>query len=230
VVAFRLLEPLQARLRRPLQRLDLGSALGLVGRQRPADVAMVPEPAAERDGVLHGQLGAGADREVRGVGGVADEDDVVVVPALVADDREAPPQRAVLQDGMSVELAREQRLRERHRVVLAGLVEPGAPPRVLGGFQDEGRVARLVAVGVDAPQPVLVLLEDEREGGERERGAEPHEAVAAPVDLRPEVAGVALAHPGVHAVGGHHQVGALPGGGAIDLGREPREHAELRRP
>jgi hypothetical protein len=131
---------------------------------------------------------------------------------------------------MPVQLAREQRLRERHRVVLAGLVEPGPPPRVLGGFQDEGRVAPLVAVGVDAPQAVLVLLEDEGEGGEREGGAEPHEAVAAPVDLRPEVTGVALAHPGVHAVGGQHQVGALPGARPVDLGREPRDHAELGRP
>src|SRR5437762_3220855 len=97
VVALGVLEPLEARLGRPLQRLDLRPPLGFVGGQRASHVAMLAKRLRQRDGVFYRELGTGADREVGGVGGVADEDDVVVVPAGVAHGREAAPERAVLE-------------------------------------------------------------------------------------------------------------------------------------
>src|SRR5207253_3940667 len=108
VIALGLLEPLETRLGRALQGFHLRPALGLVGGQRAPDLAMLAQRAAERDGVFHGQLGAGADREVGGVGGVSDEDDVVVVPARVAHGRAAAPERAVLQYEMELGLAGAQ--------------------------------------------------------------------------------------------------------------------------
>src|SRR5439155_15999093 len=106
-----------------------------------------------------------------GVGGVADEDDVLPVPALVPDRREAAPQRAVLQNRMAFQLAGEEPLGERHGLVLARLIEAGSPPRRFRRLQDERRVSLVVAVRVDAPQSVLALLEDEGERAEGKRRA-----------------------------------------------------------
>ena len=60
-------------------------ALGLVGGQRLVQGVVLVQAGGEGEGVLHGELGAGADGEVGGVGGVAEEDDVAAAPLLVAD-------------------------------------------------------------------------------------------------------------------------------------------------
>ena len=227
VVALGLLEPLEAHLGRPLDRLHLGPPLLLVGVERAGDVAVTVERRGQRDGVLHRELGPGADREVRGVGGVTDEHDVVPVPVRVLDRREAAPQRAVLQEPMAFELAREEPLGEDDGVVLAHLVEAGAPPRRLRRLHDERRVSGVVAVGVDAPEAVRALLEDEGEGAERKRRAEPHEPVRAPVHVRLEVLGVLGADQAVDAVGGQHQIGVAIRREIGDVGLEPQGHAQL---
>ena len=194
-IALGLLEPLQADLRRALHGVDAGPALGLVGIERVVDLAVFLQRLRQRDRILHRELGARADREMRGVGGIAHQHDVLVVPVPVLDRREGAPQRAVLDEARSLELVAEQRLAIGDGLVLVGLVEAGALPRVLGALDDEGRVLLVVLIGVDAEQAVLVLLEDEGEGGKLQLGAQPHELVAAPVDLRPELRGVLGADP-----------------------------------
>ena len=72
-VLVEVLEPLQAGLRGALGGEHHGLALGLVRRQRGVEVRLLVQARGQGEGVLHGQLGAGADREVRGVGGVAEE-------------------------------------------------------------------------------------------------------------------------------------------------------------
>ena len=115
-VALGVLEPLEARLRGALRALDRGTARRLVGRERRAGSSAARSSASrERDGVLHRQLGARADREVRGVRGVADEHDVAVVPALVAHRREAAPERAVVEQPVAGELVGEELLADRRR-------------------------------------------------------------------------------------------------------------------
>ena len=189
VIALGLLEPLEAGLRRALQRLHLRPPLGLVRGQRGLQIAMLAERPRQGDRVFHGQLGARADREVRGVRGVAEQHHVVVMPARVVDRGEAAPQRAVLEHGMAAQLPGEELLGEGHRLVLAGPVEPGPPPRLLRGFQDERGGVLLVAIRVHTPEAEVRLLEDEREGRERKRGPEPDEAVRTPVDPRLELRG-----------------------------------------
>jgi hypothetical protein len=53
------------------------------------------------------------------VGGVAEQDDVAVVPALAADGDEADPQRPVRQQLVAAELGGEQLLAEGDAVLLA---------------------------------------------------------------------------------------------------------------
>src|SRR2546422_11204295 len=83
--------------------------------ERGRDVA--PRPALQRlgqgDGVLHGELRPRSDGEVRGVGRIAQEHDVLVVPALVPHRAEVAPQGAVLEQSVALQLLSEQRLAER---------------------------------------------------------------------------------------------------------------------
>ena len=90
------LEPLQRALGRALGGLHDRPALGLVG----VDVTLAHGPR-ERDRVLHRELGAGPDREVRGVRRVAEQDDVLAPPERVADGDEVDPARAVLDQAVA---------------------------------------------------------------------------------------------------------------------------------
>ncbi len=76
-VLTEVLEPFQAGLRGALGGLDDRAALGLVGGQGGIDVGLLVQARGERQRVLHRQLGARADGEVRGVRGVAEQHHVV---------------------------------------------------------------------------------------------------------------------------------------------------------
>ena len=119
----------------PHQR-DVGRVLGLFHlvapprlevRERGGNVAVVggPECLVERDPVLHRQLGAGADGEMRRRLGVADQHHVVRDPALAADGREVAPDRPVGDEPVAQQLLREQGLDETRRRLLVELVEAG---------------------------------------------------------------------------------------------------------
>ena len=199
-VARDALEPLEARLRGALRALHDRPALVLVGGERGPDVAAVAERPREGDRVLHRELRARPDREVRGVRGVAEQHDVLVRPVLVADGVEVQPARVVGDERVVAEDVGEQLAAERDAllVVLArregmrlARVEPGAPPRLLVGLDDEGRHRLVVGVAVDLEDAVLGLHDVERERLEDEVGAEPHELAPAPVERRPEVLGAA---------------------------------------
>src|SRR5205807_8281250 len=129
--------PLEAHLCRALQALDLRAPVFLVRGQRLGDLAVALERARQRDRVLERQLRSRADREVRRVRGVADQHDVAVTPAPVADRREIPPERAVLQEAMPLQLFGEESLAEGQRLVLVRVIETGAPPRLLGRLEEE---------------------------------------------------------------------------------------------
>src|SRR3989454_549269 len=118
--------------------------------------------------------------------------------------------------------------RRRPSADAASAFPPRAPPRRLRRLEDERGHRRVVPVRVDPPEAVVLLLEDERERGVRERGAEPDELVPSPVDVWPEVLGVAAPHDAVDAVGGEHEVGVRPGAEVADLGLPAEPHAELR--
>jgi hypothetical protein len=87
------LEPDQRDVRGMLGLLHFKAPLGLVMRKRLfyLPCAGRPECIEQRDRVFHRKLGAGADGEMRGRLGVADQHNVVVGPAFAADGREAAP-------------------------------------------------------------------------------------------------------------------------------------------
>src|SRR3546814_12088959 len=78
-----------------LFRSDVLAAPGLEPHQCACDVPGRPERLVQGDGVLHGELGAGADGEMRGALGVAQQHHVVLDPAGVADGRERSEERRV---------------------------------------------------------------------------------------------------------------------------------------
>ena len=199
---------------------------------------MLVQARGQREGVLHRQLGAGADREVRGVGGVAEQHDVAVVPALVADGVEVEPLGVVGEDLVALQLVGED-LRDPLDGVLVGdaragrsrasvAVEAGAAPDVLVHLDDEGRARVRVGVAVDLHGAPLRLLDEELERLEDQVGAEPDVLVVAAVERRPEAVGVLRADCELSAVGGEHQVVRRPQlVGVGRLGAEVDGHAQL---
>jgi hypothetical protein len=220
------LEPLQRGLGRSLGRLDHRLALGLVGLERRPDRRVLVQAGSQGQRVLHGQLGPGADREVRGVGGVAEQHHVAVVPALVADGVEVEPLGVVGEDPVTLELVGEDvgdpldgvvvRDAGREDGVL-GAVEAGAAPDVFVHLHDEGGAGVGVGVAVDLHGSPLRLLDEELERLEDQVGAEPDVLVVAAVQGGPEAVGVPRADRGVEPVRGHHEV--VPGAQLVGVGR-----------
>lgn len=99
------------------------SALSVVSAQR----------ARECDGVLQRECGARADGVVRGVGGVAEQDEIAVVPGPVGQGAEVQPLRAAVgvrpaDQPVPVQRSGEEPLQQGQTVRLARLVEPEALP------------------------------------------------------------------------------------------------------
>ena len=111
--------------------------------------------------------------KMRRVDGVADQDDIVEVPAPTAHDRKVAPGRTVFDQPVTVEFVGKQVLQVGDGGVLVVDGKPACGERLGGAFGNEGRVAVHVLVGVNAPQAMFALFEIEREGGERPRRAEP---------------------------------------------------------
>ena len=230
-VAVHVLEPLEARLGGLLDLEHVDAARVLVGGQGRRDALgpVLLQGVHEGDGALHGELGARADREVRGVDRVAQQDHVAVVPALAAHRGEGAPHGAVGQERVPVEELGEQLLHARRGLLLGAVLEAGAAPGVLVALDDPGGELLLPAlerVGVHREHAVLGLLEDEGEGVERLGRAEPGELRAAPVEAGLEVVGEAPADRAVDAVGGDDEVGLGQVLG-IDLGLEGQLDPDL---
>jgi hypothetical protein len=169
------------------------------------------------------------------VGGVADQHHRAVVPVFIDDGREAAPDRAVGNQPVALEFVLEQRLAVRDRGRFVGLGEAGPLERFVGRLHDEGRAGvlavrmRLVLVGMDAEQAVLVALEVEGESGEGPGGAQPHEAVPALVDVRAEAGRRLGAQKARHSVRGHDEIGLGKFGARTDLDAVPDLHPQAQR-
>ena len=176
-VSLGVLEPFQADLGGALKAFNLRTASGLVGSQCRRDIRRVSQCLGQRDAVFHGKLAARAHRKMDGVGSVAHQNDVLVMPTGVTDIGKPAPDGFVLEQPMPVQLLGKQRLTVRHGGVLVLLGQSGSPPGRFGRLDDEGGVPRLVLVRVHPPQTVRVFLEVERERGKGARGAQPHEPI-----------------------------------------------------
>ena len=218
-VLLDVLEPLQRGLRRALEGEHDRTPFGLVGRERRGDVRLLVQVRREGERVLQRELGPGADREVRRVRGVADEHDVVMRPALIADGGEGDPLRVVGQQSRAVELLREDVGEPRDGSFVAhawpedlalGRVEAGTAPDLLVHLDQEG------------------ALDVEGEGLYRAVDAQPDVPGGPPVQRRSEGLGVVRADPGVDAVGGDDELVVL--GELVDLRRlDAESHVDVER-
>ncbi len=227
-VAGDVLEPFGGVARGVLDLQHLDAAYFLVVLQASLQAAFGAAQAARQlDRVFQRQLGAGADREVGGMGGVAHQHHrhaalaagglqaVPVDPGVADDAREADPDGRAAQVGgvadqpVAVEPRGEQFFAVGDAFFLAHLFDAGGLPGLLGRLHDEGGHAVFVAVGVGLEPAVLGLDEGEGEGVEHFLGAQPDEAAAALVDVRVEGVGVTGADVAVDAVGGDDEVGVV---------------------
>ena len=139
--------------------------------------------------------------------------------------------RALVIEAMPAEVLGEDPLARRDRLLLAHAVEAELAPRRLRALDDEGRRIGIELVGVRPDPAVLRLLEDEGEGVvELGLRAEPDVLGEAHVDVRLEDMRQGVAHLGVHAVGGDHEIVAAVGLEAVDLGLEAQLDAQRARP
>ena len=214
-VLAEILEPLEARLRRPLRRHDDRLALRFVRLERERDALLLVEARRERERVLHRELGAGADREMRGVRSIPEDHHVAVMPTLIAHGGEADPFRVVRVHRVTPEDLRKEPadLGDTGDVALAGIewparerVEPGAVPDRIVHLDDERAARRVIRVAVYLHDAVRCLDDVELEGVEDEIRPEPHELAAAHVERRTERVRVCGSSGGVNAVGADHEV------------------------
>ena len=134
----------------PAGTAPLAAAAPLEQRQRPPVGALLREGARQHDRVLERELRARADREVRGVQGIAEQDDAA---------RHASARSEPAGSSATDEVLRQQRLRRRgdraktSSSKRAGLrfghpVEVRGPPRGLAAFDDEGAGRAVELVGM----------------------------------------------------------------------------------
>ena len=181
------LEPLPAGLRRPLGGLHDRPPLRLVAGQRPLRVGLLVQAGGQRQRVLHGQFGARADGEVRGVRGVAEQHHVAVAPGPRAHRGEGRPARVVAVQHGPVEQVGEQLADRRDRLrsfspgprSVAAIGPNARVPDVLVHLHDHRAGVRAVGVAVQLDHAVRGLPHVEREGVEHQVGAQPHVAAAA---------------------------------------------------
>ncbi len=206
-----------------LGALDEGHAVELVVDERRREVpAPSREGCRERDRVLHRKLRPGADREVRRVHRVAEQDDVSVVPRLVRDLREVEPERPVREELAPAQLVCEQLLAEREALLLVHLVQARALPDLLRALDDERRHPLVVWIRVCVEEAVLGLAEGERERVEDVVGAEPD--VLAALGPHPCAEVAEAANEAVRTVRADDEVGF---GQLLDLDAELEHDAEL---
>ena len=157
-----------------LEALDDGLALPLVGGQGALEFGgMLDEGLGQGDGVVHGQTGARANGEVGGVGGVAHQDDVAVVPAPVVHGHKRAPGGSVRHEAVLTQVLGEELLAEGQALRLGHHIEAGPAPGRLGALDDEGGAVGVVGIGVHLEEPVPGGSEDEGEDGQGQVGAVP---------------------------------------------------------
>jgi hypothetical protein len=149
-----------------------------VERQRLRQAARIAQGLPQRDGVLHGQARAGADRKMRGAQRVAHQHHIAEAPLPVRDRRETGASKDLLESigWPSRSLANTC---SQWRMVSSSLhaAKAGALPGGVRDLDQEGAHARAVAVMMGAEHAVFGVAEGQRQAVEDLAGAVPDEAV-----------------------------------------------------
>ena len=190
---------------------------------------MFCKTARQLNRIFQRQLGAAANRKMRGMRRIAHQHDrhalaghgFVMHPVRAHHARKADPagrathMRRVAHERMAAKVPGEQPLAKCNAVLLAHLVQAMGFPDGFGGFDDEGRRGAVKLVGMGGKPAVFGLLEGKGEGVKGLARSQPDEAAVAQLDVGLEGAGVAGADAAVQAVAGDHQIGVVPRGGGL---------------
>ena len=195
-VARNILEPFRAVARLALRQHQRRLSRSVVALERRLHVLVLSHVGGEFYRVLKRQTGTQPDREMCGVGRVAHQHNVAVVPPGVGQRPEVAPRRAAtvrvlsIHQPVAVEVPFEYPLQECDALIRCEPVEAQARPRFRGAFDDTGTrlVVETICVKPDPPATRF----DERKGERIEplAGAQPDVLVPASGDRRSEVAGV----------------------------------------
>lgn len=190
----------------------------LVMKQSLLESVRVRNCRSEGNAVLHGELGAGPDRVVRGVHRVAEEHDVAVVPAFAADGAELKPASPVADQPVPVQVFAERATEVLEGLLVACLerrpvcagVEPGPTPGLLVGLDEERAPVSGVRVGMSDEGAVVGLHRREHRARQRDVGPGPQIETLVYVDPRTE-----------------HVVARFPGETTDSVGRDDEIGIEL---
>ena len=161
------------------------------------------------------------------MGRIPHQDDLSVMPCLVRDRGEGPPERTVGEQPVAVEVLREQPFAVGDCLLLVRALQPGPLPGLLAALDDPGGHGLLERVRMYLEQPVLVLLEDERERAQGPGRPEPGEPALPPSQLRLEMLREGLPDQAVDPVRAHDEIGAGQLRETPDVTLELQPDAEL---
>ncbi len=164
---------------------------------------------------------------MRGMRGVPQEHNVPRVPPRISDGGKPAPQRAVLEQTVPLQLLGEECLTEGQGGVFIVLPETGRAPGGIGSLDDERGAAGSILVGVNPPEPVRRMLEEEGEGRKGSGCTEPDEPIGPPLEARSELRGVLVPQDAAHAVRGDDHIRRAEGGGIGHLHAEAEIHLQL---
>ncbi len=230
-ISRHILEPFHSIARRALQLESLQAPFGLIGSQPGLDIGRLGDPAHERHGILHGQLGAGSDAEMRRVRRIADQHDVPMMPLRAQHPVEIQPRGAaqmirIAHQSVSAQVPGEQRFAEGDRLLGAVAVQAVRSPGLLASLDDDRGELIAELVGMDLEPAVLGFLEGERKGGEFLVRAQPNEAALADGYIRLEYRRMLRSGLAVHAIGGDDEIGIGERRQVVDFGLKVLLHAQ----
>ena len=227
-VARHVLEPLGRIARGVLDFQHLDAARGLETGQRGAQSRLtrrgIGQRLVQRDRVFQREFGARADREMGGVGGVADQHDgpgpirtvrpVRPMHPMRADHawkanplRRAAQVRRIADQFVPAQHACEELFAKGDGFVLVHPVQPVGQPDRLGRLDDEGAHLLVKAVGMGLEPAARCFLKVEGEGVKTLGCAEPDKAAGAQINVGLVDMRILLPDAAVQAVAGDHQVG-----------------------
>ncbi len=203
-VAGDILEPFRRVARGRLQLQHLDPPFRLIGGERPAEIGFAAAGLGQRDRILQRQLGAGADREMRSMGRVAHQHDIVLAPARIGDARKRNPGRAAAMarlgdQPVAVEPLGKESFAERYAGGSVGRLQPGGAPTLLARLDDEGRGAGLEAKAWAWNQPQSLSTKSKVKASKRRVVPSQMKRFPPLLDIRLEMRGMQAADPAVDA-------------------------------
>ena len=208
------------------------TAFVIVGLEGRLDrlLGMFQNGVGQGDAAFHRQLGAGADGKMRRGLGVAENDNVFVIPLLAEDARELAPVGAVQQQLVTLQLVGVDLRQLVARAFLVEFFETVTLPAGLIHLEHPGRGIGLILVGMRTDDAVLGHAEEIVEFVHRTGRAHPAESVGLVRDRWLEMLGKVIADGGVDAVGRENDIGIgklLLNLRRIDAGRKVHRDVEF---